>query len=960
MRKTRKSIKVLSLILTVAMLVGVISVGMVAGATDYTGPGQANGYTMGDTVIVNGHKYECTGWWVTTEPPGASWTDLGAVGGSSTGSSTLESNDTTPAVDQIQVKVIPTGDKVYMGYGTATDVTLDPNGNKLRNYAPCGSFTIKQGEQYVLYMTPQIAGKWYLGTYDDCVSLKLTSTGLEVTGASYDWNGIKSASTNNYSVTCVGGKVIEIRYAANSGNKNFSNGDLVGSGSSEPREDGVIVHDGSYYVSDTTLNDWAKVNHDLALSVDGAARQAFSVNSVKNLLAAWGAPARTKNVEFNKQETKDYYNQSKVDNAQYMKHETYQYSEYFLHDYYAQGVWDAMPATYGWMQDEYTTPGKVLLHKNPEVNGLAYAIALGGQNPYILCDYLERYANKVTDGTYKNSVAVNGPDNKTVGNAAGWFAGYDEVAEVPYLWNPDEGIFLGYENTQSWKARADYINEKGLGGVIIWEISGDDKQKYDMTNIFKDELKAKGKQVIAYFCNWSVYNDYHQRQTPADLPWEALTVVNYSFFQIGGYDTGTKDTTPTALSANEVHTIDAWADDYGSTEGGDPPSMLLEMEEYAAKYPDVKCMFSIGGWTRGDGFAEAVETAANRQTLINSIIAFMNKYTFFDGVDLDWEYPGVGSREADFDDCADMGCPNSSNDFKNYADFVAELRTALDSNFKSSGRNMITACFPGAPEKLAKQDVVRLGQTLDYLNMMTYDYHGAFDPTIGYNNPLYAHPETPDEWCTDNTVKAILGYGVPASKVNIGAGLYSRGWAGVIPDADMNPAPLQDPTPIFGTTEGKEIVMKFDATKAYVDGSVYPTTQYATGYATLTNVNGTAMMPLRYIAEVSGFDVAYDEATQKTKVTNKANGEYLLVTPGSTSVAKYSSTGALLGTTNAPSAFAINNGVTMGPLRYTCEALGMFVNYQETNHGIYVTVTSASKTTDEALALIEKAYGMGL
>ena len=159
---------------------------------------------------------------------------------------------------------------------------------------------------------------------------------------------------------------------------------------------------------------------------------------------------------------------------------------------------------------------------------------------------------------------------------------------------------------------------------------------------------------------------------------------------------------------------------------------------------------------------------------------------------------------------------------------------------------------------------------------------------------------------------------------------------------------------------GKEIVMKFDATKAYVDGSVYPTTQYATGYATLTNVNGTAMMPLRYIAEVSGFDVAYDEATQKTKVTNKANGEYLLVTPGSNAVSKYSSTGALLGTTNAPSAFTINNGVTMGPLRYTCESLGMFVNYQETGHGIYVTVTSTAVSASDALALIEKAYGLGL
>ncbi len=157
------------------------------------------------------------------------------------------------------------------------------------------------------------------------------------------------------------------------------------------------------------------------------------------------------------------------------------------------------------------------------------------------------------------------------------------------------------------------------------------------------------------------------------------------------------------------------------------------------------------------------------------------------------------------------------------------------------------------------------------------------------------------------------------------------------------------------------VVMRFDASKAYVNGSVLPTTQYVSGYATLTNLNGTAMMPLRYIAEVNGFSVAYDDATQKTKVTNKANGDYLMITPGSAVVEKYDISGSLVGTSNAPHAFSIENGVTMGPLRFTCEALGLCVYYQWIADGEeYVTVATSSITVEQSDALIEKARGLGL
>ena len=128
---------------------------------------------------------------------------------------------------------------------------------------------------------------------------------------------------------------------------------------------------------------------------------------------------------------------------------------------------------------------------------------------------------------------------------------------------------------------------------------------------------------------------------------------------------------------------------------------------------------------------------------------------------------------------------------------------------------------------------------------------------------------------------------------------------------------------LFESEEQQYVVMKQGAEQAYVNGIVAPTTQYATGYATMENISGTMQLPLRYIAEVNGFTVDYNADTEKTKVTNPADGTYLLITPGSNVVTKHTANGTLVDSSNAPLVFTIQNGVTMGPLRFTCEALGV-------------------------------------
>ena len=66
-------------------------------------------------------------------------------------------------------------------------------------------------------------------------------------------------------------------------------------------------------------------------------------------------------------------------------------------------------------------------------------------------------------------------------------------------------------------------------------------------------------------------------------------------------------------------------------------------------YPGLKTMIAVGGWTFNDPgetrtrFSDAASTDINRVTFAASCVKFCRAYGF-DGVDLDWEYPGDDGR----------------------------------------------------------------------------------------------------------------------------------------------------------------------------------------------------------------------------------------------------------------------------------------------------------------------------
>jgi GH18 family chitinase len=67
---------------------------------------------------------------------------------------------------------------------------------------------------------------------------------------------------------------------------------------------------------------------------------------------------------------------------------------------------------------------------------------------------------------------------------------WDDEAQVPWLYNPAAGIFISYDDPESIAAKAGYVKDKGLGGVMIWELSqGDD----EMLDAVQQGFRAGGR-----------------------------------------------------------------------------------------------------------------------------------------------------------------------------------------------------------------------------------------------------------------------------------------------------------------------------------------------------------------------------------------------------------------------------------------------------------------------------------
>lgn len=307
--------------------------------------------------------------------------------------------------------------------------------------------------------------------------------------------------------------------------------------------------------------------------------------------------------------------------------------------------------------------------------------------------------------------------------------------------------------------------------VFANEISGESEEM-----ALESAAAQSAKKIVAYFPNWGTYNATHQNFAVGDMPWDRLTHINHSFYTIS--------------NDYKMVSLDAFADyekNFAHSEGWDGlRGHMAEYKYYKKQYPNVKVLISVGGWTKGQNFHSMASTSANRQVFIQSALDFMSQYPFIDGIDLDWEYPGI-DRARDTNDQYDKGCPGGPEDKENFTLLLKEMRAAYNANGMSN--KLLTIAAPAGYDKMQLQEPDKYQQYLDYINIMTYDLHGAWETKTNNHAGLYANPNDPsgtsptnikERYNTDSAMKTYLNtYNIPAEKLIVGTPFYSRGWGGV-------------------------------------------------------------------------------------------------------------------------------------------------------------------------------------
>jgi chitinase len=167
-------------------------------------------------------------------------------------------------------------------------------------------------------------------------------------------------------------------------------------------------------------------------------------------------------------------------------------------------------------------------------------------------------------------------------------------------------------------------------------------------------------------------------------------------------------------------------------------------------------------------------TAQSRSVFIQSVAEFVDRYKL-DGLDIDWEYPGMSGATNHF----------RPEDKQNYTSLLKELRQRFDQEEKKLQRRLfITIATGSSSDWLAHTEMVEVQKYVDTINLMAYDYYEpGSGPITGHHAPLFTNPADPKKISADRSVREYEQAGVPAAKIVLGVPFYGHVW-GQVPDRD--------------------------------------------------------------------------------------------------------------------------------------------------------------------------------
>ncbi|XP_055346637.1 acidic mammalian chitinase-like [Paramacrobiotus metropolitanus] len=222
-----------------------------------------------------------------------------------------------------------------------------------------------------------------------------------------------------------------------------------------------------------------------------------------------------------------------------------------------------------------------------------------------------------------------------------------------------------------------------------------------------------------------------------------------------------------------------------------------------------KILLAIGGQGKAELFDTVLRSDRAFDNFTVNLKRFVEQFNL-DGVDIDYEHPG-----------------KKPDDKTLYVQFMRRLRKKMDSWKLSTkkARLLLTFAAPAGSNDLRKgYDLKNLleGDTIDWVNVMAYDYYGPWDKETGPPAPLFAaapanySKKLNVHWTMEQYACAIPD----AGKIVLGVPFYGRFWYNVTEQPVNNTDPMWRVSSI-NPPKGGEVAYA-DIQKNYLDNGFVP------------------------------------------------------------------------------------------------------------------------------------------